>query len=173
MLMTLLAARAILSSLCTQTSSADLGGSIALMNRELSKVNCWLYANSLTLNVNRSQCIVFRRSQRKTPDLNFDISINTCSVKQVDPTTFLGIILDQHLTWKLQVINVSQKISKFVPIIYNIRRNMTIDTLKMLYNSILYPNLIYCKIVWGQTPLKSITNNPNKVSQSYMFQSKI
>ena len=46
-------------------------------------------------------------------------------------------------------MSISTLISKFIPILYNVRNNLTPAPLKHIYNGIIYPNLTYCISIWG------------------------
>ena len=64
--------------------------------------------------------IVFKpRQKRQTLDINLEIT--QCAIGRVKETVFLGVILDENLTWKPHIANVSRKISKSIGIIYKAR----------------------------------------------------
>ena len=67
------------------------------LNREISKVNTWLLSNKLLLNVAKSKFMIFFKHPRTIPKLS--ISVNGNPVKQVNNFNFLGITLDQNITW--------------------------------------------------------------------------
>ena len=58
-------------------------------------------------------------------------------------------MLDNNLSWDNHVNYITKKISKFVPLLYNVRTKLLKDNLKLVYNAIKYPLLIYCNVVWG------------------------
>ena len=37
----------------------------------------------------------------------------------------------------------------YVRILYRVRRSLPLQSLKLVYNSLIYPNIIYCYTVWG------------------------
>ena len=53
-----------------------------------------------------------REKSRQTFDLAF--SISNYSTDRFKEATFLGVILDEHLTWKSHIHNVARKVSKAV-----------------------------------------------------------
>ena len=60
--------------------------------------------------------MVFRpRQRRQTLDLSIKIDKN--NIECVKETVYLGVILDEHLSWKPHILNVSRKISKSISII--------------------------------------------------------
>ena len=65
------------------------------INCELDKVNLWLKANKLSLNVTKTKCMFFHK--RKTvPPIN--LSINNAKVKNVIKFNYLGFMLDECLS---------------------------------------------------------------------------
>ena len=70
-------------------------------------------------------------------------------IKQVTETKFLGVLIDQHLSWKPHIDFVSKKISKSVGIIAKARFYLSSQTLMTLYYSLVYPFLTYCNVAWG------------------------
>ena len=54
--------------------------------------------------------------------------------------------------------NLSRKLSKYVPILYRIQNLCTPRSLKLIYNCLIYSNLIYCNSVWGYC--RSVALNP-------------
>ena len=61
----------------------------------------------------------------------------------------MGIILDEHLSWQLHVNHIKRKLSKFIPLIYNVGDSLDKRSLKLLYNSLIHPILVYGNVVWG------------------------
>ncbi len=61
-------------------------------------------------NANKTKFILFRTKSKK-PKYTINISINNNNIKQVKNTTFLGIIIDEFLTWcnHLDLINSCDK----------------------------------------------------------------
>ena len=84
-------------------SHTDASYLMEVVNLELKKITCWFYTNKLSINVKKSNFIIFRpRQNRQTLDLAFNIS--NYSIDRVKEATFLGIILDEHLTWKSHTV---------------------------------------------------------------------
>ena len=66
-------------------------------------------------------------------------------------TKFLGVTLDENLTWTLHIQNISNKVSKAIGIIHRLKNIVPFKTLLILYNILILPFLSYCCIVWGYT----------------------
>ena len=94
--------------------------------------------------------MVFRPRQRRQT-LDISIQIDNNDIESVKETVFLGVILDEHLSWKPHIlISVSRKISKSIGIIkFNFCLPKT--SLRSLYYSLVYPYLTCYVSVWGST----------------------
>ena len=97
------------------------------MSTELYKIETWLAANRLTLNVNKTHYMIFHRSRLKAS--HCDVILNDNIVKRVTSTKFLGIIIDEKLSWKQHIEYVKNKISKSIGIIYKTRNYVDKSTL--------------------------------------------
>ena len=68
------------------------------INKEIYKITTWLHSNKLRLNVSKSKFMIFFKHPKVIPKLN--ISVNDNQIDQVDEFNFLGITIDQSVTWK-------------------------------------------------------------------------
>lgn len=133
-----------------------------VVNEELIRVSDWLIANKLTLNIQKSNYVIFRPYQKKlTSKLQIKIFDNALG-KFIDLTNkeyvkYLGILIDCHLSWKHQIDYISTKVSKTVGLIAKLRHFVPQDTLLTLYKSLIYPYLSYGICAWGQAS-KSLLN---------------
>ena len=97
-----------------------------VINSELTKVSEWLIANKLSLNIKKSNYVIFCPKQKK---VNREISIKMydtsanryCSVERKDFVKFLEILIDCNLKWKHRIDFVSLKISKTIGILARLR----------------------------------------------------
>ena len=74
-------------------------------------------------------------------------------------------MLDCHLQWKEHVNCVYLKISKCIAIMYGLRNIFTVNTMKQLYDSLIFPYIDYCLEVWGRT-------YPSNVNPVYIMHKK-
>ena len=110
------------------------------INNELIKVSKWLQVNKLTLNIKKTQVILFNAKNKKIKE-PLKLKINGENIKQVNFTKFLGIIIDSKLTWKQHIAHIQQKISKTIGIICKTRLYVSLKVLRMLYYTLIYPYL--------------------------------
>ena len=117
------------------------------LNREISKVNTWLLSNKLLLNVAKSKFMIFFKHPRTIPKLS--ISINGNPVEQVTNFNFLGITLDQNITWNDHISKISIKVARVIGIMNKLKHIFPHQILRTLYNSLIHPHLIYGLYIWG------------------------
>ena len=81
------------------------------INSELNKVNLWLKLNQLSLNTNKTKLMVFHRKQKQIKK----------QIERVHSFNFLGILLDETLSWKNHAIMIANKISRVTGILYRLK----------------------------------------------------
>ena len=88
------------------------------LNYELQNVLAWLKANKLSINVNKTELIIFRPRQKILPQIR-PLIIENNIVELVETTKLLGVYIDQHLTWKTHINVICNKIAKSIGLMYN------------------------------------------------------
>ena len=116
------------------------------VNKELKKVKMWLDVNKLSLNIDKTSFIIFKSPQHFSSD-SINIKLGNRPVKKTCYVKFLGVLLDENLSWKYHLIELSKKLAMF----FKIRHFLPIDVLICLYNSLFSPFLQYGILVWGLT----------------------
>ena len=66
-------------------------------------------------------------------------------------TNFLGVLIDENLSWKQHINDVSTEISKSIGILYKSRGIVKQPLLKQLYFSFIHCHLNYANIAWAST----------------------
>ena len=79
-------------------------------NNELMNVATWLQTNKLSLNVDKSNSMIFKGNKKDTSSVH--IEIGGRSISHVCETKFLGVTIDDKLTWKCHIEHISRKISR-------------------------------------------------------------
>jgi len=72
--------------------------------------------NKLSLNLSRTHFILFRSKRNKT-DKRISLKIDEQTVMQVKFTKFLGVFIDESLSWKEHINIDVNKLSKLTGII--------------------------------------------------------
>ena len=69
----------------------------------------------------------------------------------VSETMFLGVFLDDNLTWKSHISLSANKLLNSIGIIHKSRIFLCTHSLCTLYNSMILPYLYYYNLAWGGT----------------------
>ena len=128
---------------------------IAIVNIELQNLYNWLAANQLTLNIKKSNFVIFYPYQKRLayqPKLcMFDNEKNKyVSLESKVYIKYLGVVIDQNLSWKYHIDSIVTKISKNVGLIAKLRHSVPRPILLNIHNSLIHPYLTYGLAAWGQ-----------------------
>ena len=88
-------------------------------NQELSQINDWFLANKLSLNVEKTKYMLFHKltDQENIPLKLPLLKLNRKIIEREYSFKFLGVILDEHLTWKKHIQLIENKVSKNVGVL--------------------------------------------------------
>ena len=100
------------------TSKAD-----EWLNHEMSLVNEWLEINKLSLNTEKTKYMIFHPHQKDMTNLIPGLIMNGTEIQRVEAFDFLGVTLDENLTWKSHTDKVATKLSKYSGIINKLKKN--------------------------------------------------
>ena len=137
-------------------SSPKFPDLITTLNNELTKLETWTNSNRLTINVNKTQVINFS-------NMFYDYSLNPVKIGHdsldiVTSCRYLGVQIDNKLTFNDHIKLVTGKISKSTGILYKIKHLLPLKVRLDYYYAFIYPYLSYCVIVWGGTYPSHLNN---------------
>ena len=122
------------------------------MNHDLRKLSMWLRANKLSLNIEKTELVVFRRQNTKLNN-SFKIKLDGKRLFPTSSVKYLGVLLDEHLTWSPQISHVQMKLNRAIGILSKLRYQANIPfmyILKTVYYSLFGTHLLYACQLWGQ-----------------------
>ena len=117
------------------------------INSEMKKVADWLAANLLSPNCDKSKFMLFYKPSRKIHIPN--IKLNNNDIDHVKEFNFLGLLINNNLTWKTHVNKICNKMSQSVGIINCLKTTLPNNILLALYNTLILPHIHYCILAWG------------------------
>ena len=131
-------------------SGDNLDKLIVTINSELEKLSIWFKANKLSLNLKKTNFITFGGKEYRNSNHNVcDIQIDTVKIEQVFSVKFLGVVIDERLSWRDHISSLSKIISKNIGIINKVKYILSTDVLMTLYNALVLSHLSYNCLVWG------------------------
>ena len=127
------------------------------VNLELKRVVEWVKANKLSLNILKTNFMIFSNTLRHLPG---DILLDNTPLNRVTSTKFLGLMIDDKLKWNIHIQNISKTVSRNIGVMNKLRHFFPKSTLFTLYFSLILPYLNYGIMAWG---------NANKYLTDKMF----
>lgn len=125
----------------------NVNSAIQKMNQDLILINNWLNSNKLTLNVNKTKWMLVNRND--TADTNLPVvKIENEIIEKVSTIKYLGIQIDDKLSFKEQVTICNRKAACKTNMLYRISKKLTFDTRKVIYNSFIQPQFQYCSTIY-------------------------
>lgn len=75
------------------------------INLEIAKVNEWLLANKLSLNIIKTKFTIFREINTRKQNIN--LKINDTDLERVSTFKFLGLTLHENRSWSPHINDIS------------------------------------------------------------------
>ena len=135
------------------------------VNSQLAKAEVWFSLNCLALNISKTHYMLLHRRKKAVADI--DLKLNGVQITREREVKYLGVILDEKLTWKSHTVYINNKLSKCLWALCKLRHYTNIETLKLIYYSLAHPHLQYCLSSWGGTSNSNL--NPLLIRQKRMI----
>ena len=119
------------------------------VNYDLKNLSNWLKANKISLNVGKTELVLFT-SSKKQLDCDLKIKLNGKRLYETDLVKYLGIQVDKILTSNQQINLVALKLNKANAMLLKLRHVLDIKTLRSVYYAIFESHLCYALLVWAQ-----------------------
>ena len=156
------------------TSGKNVNELITETNAALSNLNNWFISNKLSLSIEKTSFSFFSPCNERIQDLNCgrNLILNNTVIKHVNCCKYLGVYIDENMSWLNHVEFVKNKLLRFVGIFYKMRSILPSATCKQLYFALLYPHLIYGVELYANTteniidPLVKMNNRLLRILQN-------
>lgn len=133
------------STLSCKFQNADSETIKTQISLELNKINDWLVKNKLKINCNKTKFLIF--NYRKHFDLT-SLSFANHDILRTNNIKFLGIFIDEKLSFKDHANHISGKIGKTVGLLYRLNKFLPTHILRTLYHCLVLPYISYGIEVW-------------------------
>ena len=120
-----------------------------MLNKDLKNLTNWLNANKISLNVDKTEMILFKPI-KKPLDCQLKLKLNGKRLYQTSSVKYLGIKIDQYLNWQGHINNIAINLNKKNAMLYKVRQFVNERTKTSIYHAIFDSHLNYAFIVWGQ-----------------------
>ena len=140
---------------CFSSIISDLQESL---NSDLIRIANWLNHNKLSLNLDKSRCMLIGSSRKINKPAYLSVAVCNKVISSTDTFKYLGVTLSSNFTWKDHIDAISCKI--------NHRLGLPFSARLLFYNSLILPVFDYADIVWGDK------NNVEAMSSLQILQNK-
>jgi len=119
------------------------------VNTVMTEIMDWFQSNLLTLNFNKTTFLQFLTTQNKASKIQITVSnsINT----NITSTKFLGLTIDNSLSWNDHIALLTSKLNKASYAIRAVKPYMYSDVLRTIYFSYVHSVISYGIIFWGNS----------------------
>ena len=122
-----------------------------VLNKDLKHASTWLNANRLSLNVSKSKLLIFQSKYKNIDYSKTSIKLNGIRLLASDHVKYLGIFIDNNLSWDYNTIQLSIKLSQTNGILSKLRHFTPLSSLISVYYSLFYSHVTYGCLVWSLT----------------------
>ena len=116
---------------------------------ESSKIYLWLTENRLSLIFDKTKYVIFHTSGCKMDDISLDIRIENNSIERIREFNFLGLTINETMTWSSHVWKIASKIGRTVAVLHKLKHFLPKDVSKTIYNSLVSPHSHFGVLSWG------------------------
>ena len=110
-------------------------------------------SNKLSLNPEKCVYSLFGKNSNLIND-TYVVKINNKILKRENCVKYLGMLIDEKLSWDEHIQYVIKKLIKYSSIFYKLRTIVPIQVLKTLYFALVHPHLLYGVELFGNAPVK-------------------
>ena len=133
------------------------------VEEDLSSLMDWFKANKLTLNLDKTVCVLFN-SKSKTEELT--LNIGTYKLHSSETVKFLGVWIDNKMTWNKHMSTLIVTLKQNMQLLKLSNKFLNKDTKKLIYYAHIYSHLTYGILIWGNMINQCTKNKIQKILNS-------
>ena len=124
------------------------------VNADLRYLTSWLNANKISLNVGKTEFVIFRSKSKTLNTLPF-LKLNGKRLYPSSSVKYLGVHLDEHLDWKTHIDSIAIKLKRANGALSKLRHYIPLKSLINIYHALFASHTRYACQIWG---LRDTTN---------------
>ena len=134
-------------------SHENIESKIDVVNAELKEVSNWFKTNKLSVNASKTNYMLLGTSHMTSSKIQQDLNVilDNTVLDRVSHTKFLGVLIDENLTWKYHIDCVSKTLSRNIGIMNKLKYFVPDRMLHTLYCTFILPYINYGILIWGNT----------------------
>jgi hypothetical protein len=119
------------------------------INESLARIVEWLKINKLSLNADKTKYMIFHNTQKMEIYKQLKLEMDGIIIERTETFNFLGLVLNETLTWSDHIHKIGGKIGSAIGILYKVKHCLPKKALITIYNSLILSHLNYCNLLWG------------------------
>ena len=154
-------------------SSRDCDELVTKVNLQLNRIQTWLNANKMKLNVEKTKFMYFTNRKRKS---TASIKIKNTPIEECNYFKLLGVHIDNGLTFKKHIKALCNKLAFSGHILRRREYNLNLQQRRTIYNAYSASLLRYCVSIWGstsRTALRPLVVTQNRLIKTFKKYYKI
>ncbi|KAK9703446.1 hypothetical protein QE152_g29322 [Popillia japonica] len=120
----------------------------ATASHTLEQLHEWFTSNGLLLIARKTNFLIFHPKQ-KIIEPQYDSSINNTDLQHPASVKFLGLDIDENLSWAEAFTNIVSKLNRSCYLFRSLGDLLDFDTLNIVYFSEIESRLRYEILLWG------------------------
>lgn len=155
------------------SAHTNLEEAVYNLQQDYNKILLWSHDNDLIINCNKTKLMVITTSKRHIKDVNIKSHSYKClhvggyktencecdSIEEVNTFKYLGLLLDNRLTWAPHISNVCKSLRAYLAQFFKLQQCVNFKMLKVIYFALVHSTLRYGLLCYGHgtaTNLKKI-----------------
>ena len=131
------------------TSHKNINVAIKRVQEDLNKLEAWCEMNSIFINPNKTKYMIF--STKKVEDTHDKLKTSQAQLGKVSSFTYLGVRLDQHLTFDNHAQYIINRVTSKVYQLKKMRRFLSRKAALLVYKNMILPIIEYGDIYLSAT----------------------
>jgi len=147
-------------------------------NEIVDKLYNWLIVNKLSINIDKTNYMIFKPNNNLNKIIDsrhLTLKIGSSIISRISETKYLGIVIDDNLTWCNHISTLISKVSSMIGIMYKRRHLLPVSCIKNVYFSLIHSVLIYGIEIYGNASychLKPLITKCNTLLRVLQFSNK-
>lgn len=126
----------------------DAEAVVKIINEELIVLYRWLKQNGLSLNTKKTKFMIIKNRFNSVQTKGHSgVFINNQSIEQVNEYKYLGIVVDEHLTFSKHAEYITKKIAKKINLLGRMSNYLREWSKLTIYKAIILPHFNYCSSI--------------------------
>ena len=119
-------------------SGVCLKNVFARVKKCLSRLREWLNANKLTLNLDKTCYSIFHSKRKIIPSEFNSINFENYDIRRSVSTKYLGVTIDEVLSWTPHVENLKNCLMKYFSTFYQLRNVLPVKIKLQIFHTYIY-----------------------------------